>query len=163
MTFIVSCRNEQLSETTSETLQPSEVYVTTIVNDMELTLRNENGRCVLAYKPKRQYGPQGFGQNTVHLDMEAPCNFIRVSNVLDEPRTYSPIKNDPFKRKIMLIVGGSPDPEFPPPSDRFMPNGCGSWMQKITVFEHIVRVDFPAFSGPNRCPTSGADEVEFAT
>lgn len=94
--------------------------------------------------------------------MEAPCDFIRIPGRPEEPQTYSPLKNDPFDRKIMLIVGGLPDLEFAPPSDRFMPKGYGSWRQKITVFDYFVRVDFPASSGPNRCPSSGADEVEFA-
>lgn len=143
---------------------PPVIYATAKVNDVALTLSNENGRCLLSYASEPPINPAGAGGNTVLLDMEAPCNFVCVYGRPDEPQVYSFRNDGRLNRKIVLVVGGKPDPsQGLQGSDQFMPQGCGTWMQKAIVHRSSISVDFPALQpGGHLCPSHGMDEVFFA-
>ena len=162
--FSLACGGEDVDVANSVHDPSPEVYATTKVNDVELTLRNENGLCALEYTTDPRFQWQGAGSKTVVLDMESPCNFVRLPGRLEEPQVYAYPNQGPKGRKVLLIVGGKYDPESGlQGSDQFMPQGCGSWMQKIIVDRSSIEVRFPAIQpGGTTCPSHGMDEVFFA-
>lgn len=137
---------------------PSEVYVQTKIADFDISLRSDKGQCVFYYSRTGKFDP--FTDKRIPLDMEAPCNFVHLSG-REEVQSYEYGKA-PFKYKIIIAVGGPADTEFPNRHDRFLPNGCGTKIQKILIYADRVRVDFP--SGKTTvCPAEPIDEVFFAT
>ena len=162
--FTLACGGKDVDVANSVPAPIPEVYATTKVNDVELTLRNENGLCALEYTTDPRYQRPGAGSNTVVLDMESPCNFVRLPGRPEEPQVYAYPNEGANGRKVLLIVGGEYEPESGlRGSDQFMPQGCGSWMQKIIVDRSSIDVQFPALKpGGTTCPSHGMDEVFFA-
>ncbi len=162
--FSLACGGENVDLSNAVPDPSPEAYATTKVNDVELTLRNENGLCTLEYSTDPRFQRQGAGSNTVVLDMESPCNFIRRFGRPEEPQVYAYPNEGAKGRKVLLIVGGKYDPEGGLlRSDQFMPKGCGSWMQKIYVDRSSIEVRFPAIQlGGSVCPSDFMDEVFFA-
>lgn len=133
-----------------------DVYADFSVQQTDLRLLNRGGRCVLLHGRERS----GKEMEEIDLGMTAPCNFIRSGNEY-KPK-YFMYGEGGERRAVFLIIGGPPSEEFPA-KDRFMPNGCGTWRAKIYVYEHDVKVAWTGDNGPPSCPSSGADEVEFAS
>ncbi|HYJ89677.1 MAG TPA: hypothetical protein VEV84_00080 [Pyrinomonadaceae bacterium] len=158
--FLASCGGEQKIEVMPPVQEPIETYATTNINGFEISLRNEGGQCVLFFS--RSSKSRSYSDKRAPLDMAAPCNFIHRSG--SDELEFFEFGDKAFRYKIFIVVGGPPDPEFPDLKDRFMPNGCGTSVQKILIYDDRIRIDYPAFrQSPPYCPSEPIDEVFFAT
>jgi hypothetical protein len=136
-----------------------DIYIQTNINAFDVSLQNENGQCVLFYSnSNKKYEP--LMNRRITLDMEAPCNFIHLSG--NDNLQFYEYGKEPFKFKIYFAVGGPPNTESPVWTDRFMPKGCGSKMQKLLFYDDRIRAEFPSIR-MTACPSGPIDEVFFAT
>ncbi|MCC7308921.1 MAG: hypothetical protein IT173_15260 [Acidobacteria bacterium] len=63
------------------------------------------------------------------------------------------------RRTVLLVTGGKPDPKV---KDEYQPNGCGTAVAKLRVFNDRVELASSGENGPPICPSSVVDEVFFA-
>lgn len=125
------------------------------VHGMYIKLVERAGKCTLLYNAKNGE------RRELDMDMIAPCNIVRNSRTGD-PRYYTYGKGKDH-RSVVLVVGGEPSKEFPHVKDRYMPNGCGTSLTKIYIYDGSVKVAWSGYNGPPSCPTTGFDEIQFAS
>lgn len=157
--FFVSCFNAVQKEVASREVNDpkEEIYSELSLATGKLTLLNREGRCTLVYEPKIDH--ENRGKTETDINMMAPCNFIRQPKSNEDPLYYVYGKGAE-KRTVFLITGGPPDPSA---KDRFQPNGCGTVLAKVRVFENRVELVRSGEIGYPICPSYGSDEVFFGT
>ncbi len=120
-----------------------------------LALQNGQERCFLRYKPVAKVEGTDEG---LDLDLEAPCEFIRIPPS-DEVMVYD-YNWKSKKLFVVAVVGGSPHPTS---SDSYMPQGCGTEFQMLSLYPDRVLKGEKV--GPSRihvgCPSGGLDEIMF--
>ncbi len=130
-------------------------YSTILVNLYTLTLKNIDGKCTLVYKNERKKTNQE--EESLSLDIAPPCEFIRMPGTL-EPLYYTYGKKT--KQHVLIVVGGPPHAVH---KDQFQPNGCGTHIQRIVIFDYQIKLGNKTISSGAYCPSAGIDEVFFAT
>jgi len=164
--FLFSCSNYRESEVQTDKvenekkiIQPEnkeQTYSTVSVNQFSMTLKNINGKCVLFYKNERKNN--GQEEKNIPVDIDAPCEFIRMPGTI-EPLSYTYGKK--IKKQIVMVTGGKPDPTSIN-WDKFQPQGCGTSLQKLIIFEDQIKTGEKSENVGTYCPSAGIDEVFFA-
>jgi hypothetical protein len=122
-----------------------------------LALVDRDGHCTLLHRKKDEAGREVLEE--MDLRISAPCDFVRASWKNYEPLSYVYRKGSD-RRTVFLITGGRPDPKV---NDEFQPDGCGTALSKIRVFNNRVEVAWASQDGPPVCPSGGMEEVNFGT
>jgi hypothetical protein len=114
-----------------------------------LQLENRDGRCVLSYDGQGIHG-------VIDEGLRAPCEFARKGPT-DDIQSYS-YKDRGLSKTVVIIIGGPADAAQ---RDKWMPMGCGTSTQNISLRSKSVRAS--PVGGPNftACPSDGLDEVFF--
>jgi hypothetical protein len=134
-----------------------EIYAEVAIETGTVRLVNHDGECSLQYD--RKGNSSGKNDQLTDIGIEAPCNFVRNPGGDRAPNFYTWQKGR-NRRTVFLIVGGPPDPSK---KDEFMPNGCGTRLAKIRVFDDRVELVRAGGIDDANCPSWGMDEVDFAT
>jgi hypothetical protein len=132
-----------------------------VVDKFTLRLSEEERRCVLRYRLKDEEA-----WKKADMGMEAPCDFVGRRIKKNPPQQY--VFNEGANRvTVLLVTGGPPHAIF---KDEFMPNGCGTRIEKVRVYSDRVEVepslnhnDSPSSEPSPYCPSNPLDDVFFAT
>lgn len=148
-------RNLEISDLSQLKEDTKQMDSTFLVKGFSLALKNIDGNCVLSYR-KGQVESNNM-QGNIQLDIAAPCEFVRKPGAIEEPsfRTYG----TKSKVTVGIVTGGRPHPRF---ADIFQPQGCGTEIQKILIYEDKIAFDKPLKSLEVVCPSEGLEEVFFA-
>jgi hypothetical protein len=144
-------------ETVVRTQAPGDddgLYARVLVNGFTLSLKLHNGKCVLYYKTEGNDG----GEKSEILDIAPPCNFVR------EPQREAPLVytygEAASSKHVVVVTGGPPKPGV---KDKFQPDGCGTEIQAVGVFDREVKIMQRGDAGAGAvCPSGGLDETFYA-
>jgi hypothetical protein len=155
---VTYCGNMSASSNDQRSLNATDDKSGTIVDNFSMRLKNREGRCILIYSAASKTTHET--EVTADTGIAAPCEFIRQPGGDHKPMSYS-YQTGQNRRSVLLITGGKPEPSI---KDQYQPGGCGTSLQKIRVFSNRIEVDETPLGppGPARCPSTGADEMEFS-
>lgn len=158
--FLFSCgtaTDQNLAGGVSKTVHNDLVFAETKVGNFHLSLIEKDGGCVLDYtNDGKSREPD---RKLIKLEIAAPCNFIRKPGKTSEVMRFLYGKTP--ERTVIMIVGGPPDSSQ---KDEFLPNGCGTQLQAVRIFDERIEVSgivIPGFYSTT-CPSEGLDEDFFA-
>jgi hypothetical protein len=129
----------------------NDIYSTIAVGNFVLTLVRIQDRCTLRYKGEDDV------EKSLDVGIGAPCEFIWTSREDKKLQTYTYLTGVD-KRTAVLITGGPPDPYV---KDALQPNGCGTALAKLRVFDNRIELAWSGFNGTPICPTRPVEEVMF--
>ena len=125
------------------------------VDRYELELRAVGEKCVLRYS-------SDYDNGEILMDVPSPCEFVRKVGSGEAGFFKYRHPNGTYFAALLVTAG----PVHPTISDKLMPQGCGTQLQGIHVFDYRVTLQEKSSADdglPVMCPTSGADESMFGS
>lgn len=131
-----------------------QVKSTARIEKLTLSIGRAAQTCVVSYREESSDREQG-----IVLDLAPPCEFMRNPATL-VPLSYSYGKKT--KKHVLIVSGGPPDETV---TDQFMPQGCGTEFQAISIVDSKVRISKKVGQEggiSTHCPSGGLDEMYFS-
>lgn len=130
------------------------------IGKFALRLNHVDSRCVVEASSDEVKTKQ------IDTNMRGPCDFIgrRIKPLFAQTYDFGEGQD---KVTVLLVTGGPAHPRF---RDNFMPEGCGTRLAKVRVYDDRIEVQRASEADESTvtepvayCPSNPLDEVFFAT